>query len=257
MRCGGETTVRSRGGWHSSRRSPSLAALPWGRIRVVVFDVDGTLYDQRSLRHRMRLALAAHCLMRPRDLMMWRTLQTFRRTREALAEQAHEGISRLQYELPAALLELSPNTVERAVQTWMHERPLLYLRQCRYPGVERVFKVLRSSGRTIAIFSDYPAQAKLWALGLRADLHVAASDPDVERLKPHTLGLQRVLERVGAGPEECLYIGDRDERDGECARRLGVHFLLKSRAATTQARAFYRYNDLLPCLELPLLEPTL
>jgi phosphoglycolate phosphatase/putative hydrolase of the HAD superfamily len=219
---------------------------------LVVFDVDGTLYDQRALRRRMRLALLGHCLTRPAGLGLLRTLQAFREVREELSEKASEDIGRLQYETPAALLGLSPDAVRVAVESWMHERPLLYLRRCRYPGVERLFAVLRASGRKIAILSDYPAEAKMRALELEADVYVSATDANVQRLKPHPLGLQRVLERVGAVPEECLYIGDRDERDGECARRLGVSYLLKTQTATGLSNAFHRYDDLV----LWLTEPT-
>lgn len=229
-----------------------LARVPWSQIRLVVFDVDGTLYDQRPLRRRMRLALLRYCLTRPAELRLPRTLQTFRRLREELAEEASEGISRLQYERPAALLGLSPEAVRLAVEAWMHERPLSFLRACRYPGVERVFAALKASGRVTAIFSDYPAEAKLRALGLEAEFHVAATDPDVQRLKPHPLGLTKVLERAGVPPEACLYIGDRDERDGECARRLGVRYLLKTRTAAGLPCTFHRYDDLLPWLTQPL-----
>jgi FMN phosphatase YigB (HAD superfamily) len=124
-----------------------LAAIPWSRIRVVAFNIDGTLYDQRPLRRRMWCTLMAHCLARPRDLTVLRTLRTFRRLREELAEEASEGIGRLQYERPAALLGLSPEAVRVAVETWMHKRPLPLLGRCRYPGVERVFEALRASGR--------------------------------------------------------------------------------------------------------------
>jgi len=234
----------------------ALGTIPWPRIRVVVFDVDGTLYDQRPLRRRMWLALVAHCLARPRDLAVLRTLRLFRRLREELAEEASEGIGRLQYERPASLLGLSPEAVRVAVETWMHQRPLPLLRRCRYPGVGRVFEALAASGRTIAVFSDYPARAKLQALGLRADILVCATDPDVQRLKPHPLGLQRVLERAGAGPEACLYIGDRDERDGACARRLGVAYLHKAAApGTGPPGAFHHFDELLPWLSAPPLGP--
>lgn len=223
----------------------SLASLPWRQIGLVVFDVDGTLYDQRPLRRRMLLELLRHCLIHPRDLSLLRTLQTFRRLREEMAEQASEGISRLQYDRPAARLGSSPETVRLAVESWMHERPLRHLRGCRHPGVERVFEAVRSSGRTLAILSDYPAAAKLRALGLTADLQVAATDPDVE----HPVGLRRILERAGVPAGSCLYIGDRDERGGACARRLGTYYLLKTHhAVTDRSWTFQRYDDLLPWL---------
>jgi HAD superfamily hydrolase (TIGR01509 family) len=222
--------------------------IPWPRIRLVMFDVDGTLYDQRPLYRRMWLALLAHCLTRPRELGVLRTLMAFRRLREQLAEEASEGVSRLQFERPAVLLGLSPEAIRLAVETWVHERPLPHLRRCRFPGVEEVFRALRASGRTTGVFSDYPAGAKLRALGLEPDFHIAATDPDVERLKPHPRGLERALERAGVGPEACVFIGDRDERDGECARRLGVRYLLKTPAPTGRPFEFHRYDELLPFL---------
>lgn len=236
------------------RIDPGLASIPWPRIRLVVFDVDGTLYDQPRLRRRMWLALSAHCVRRPADVGLVRTLKVFRRVREELAEEESEDIGRLQYERPAALLGSSPEAVRAAVQIWMHERPLPFLRRCRYPGVERVFAALKASGRTIAIWSDYPAEAKLAMLGLEADLHVAATDREVQCLKPHPRGLQRTLERAGVSPEAGLFIGDRDERDGECARRLGVRYLLKTRRRVDRPHVFQRYDDLLPWLGDPASE---
>src|SRR3546814_7573830 len=110
----------------------------------------------------------------------------------------------------------------------LHAHPLAYLPACRFDGLDRLFDGLRGSGRPIAILSDYPGEAKLRALGLTADLHVSAVDPDVDRLKPHPKGLLRVVERLGLRTDECLFIGDRAERDGECARRAGMPYLLKT-----------------------------
>src|SRR3546814_14819181 len=61
----------------------------------------------------------------------------------------------------------------------LHAHPLAYLPACRFDGLDRLFDGLRGSGRPIAILSDYPGEAKLRALGLTADLHVSAVDPDV------------------------------------------------------------------------------
>ncbi|MEM7212309.1 MAG: HAD family hydrolase [Pseudomonadota bacterium] len=215
-----------------------------------MFDVDGTLYDQRPLRRRMLLALLTHCLLHPHDLRLPRLLQTYRRSREDLADEESDQIEVRQYDRPATSLGLPSDEVRQAVETWMHERPLKYLRSCRYPGVGRLFEQIRASGRTIAILSDYPSEAKLRALHLEADLQVAATDADVRRLKPHPLGLQRLLERMRLPADACLYIGDRDERDGACARRLGVHYLIKTDGKDDRhPQVFHHYDELLPWLE--------
>ena len=46
--------------------------LDWRRAELVVFDVDGTLYDQSCLRRRMIRQLLLHCLRRPRQAAVLR-----------------------------------------------------------------------------------------------------------------------------------------------------------------------------------------
>ncbi len=205
--------------------------------RAVVFDVDGTLYETGRLRRRMAAQLAAHCLGRPRDLGLPRILYWFRRCREELAEEEALGVSRLQYERPSARLGVPPRRVEAVVRDWMLERPLPHLAACRRPGAQRLFALLRAAGRPIGVLSDYPVEAKLAALGLAADAAVSTVDPAVDRLKPHPAGLELLLERLGTSAAQTVVIGDRDDRDGECARRCGCSFLIlgKRLVASTAA----------------------
>ena len=204
-------------------------AVDWRQVRAVVFDVDGTLYEQRPLRLRMARELALRSLARPRTLADARVLRTFRRSREELAEEEAAGIGRLQYERAAERARVPPERVEAIVAEWILERPLPHLAACRRPGTRRLFTALGDSGRRIGVWSDYPAAGKLEALGLRAEAVVAATDPEVDRLKPQPAGLERLLELLAVSPAEALLVGDRDERDGEAARRLGCPYLLVSR----------------------------
>ena len=223
----------------------STAALDWRGIRVAVFDVDGTLYDQGPLRQRMVREILLYCLARPWRISLLRTIQEFRQSREQLADEEEESISRAQFERPASRLGVSPAAVEAVVEEWMFERPLRHLRACRYEGVAEVFARLKETGRTVAAFSDYPAAKKLRALELEADLVVTAMDPEVDRFKPHPAGLLQVMEQARAEPAEVLLIGDRDERDGECARRAGSPCLLKVAGAPASPGTFADYRELL------------
>lgn len=204
-----------------------MPPIHWDAVRAVVFDVDGTLYDQRRLRRRMAMALLLHCLRHPREFGMLRTVQTFRRVREELGEEGVADVARLQYVRPAERLALDPETVRRIAEHWLGERPLAHLPACRAPAIDTLFATLRDTGRKIAVFSDYPIENKLAALGLEADLCVSAIDPDVDRLKPDARGLERIMERLDLPPRACVMIGDRDDRDGEAARRVGMPFLRK------------------------------
>jgi putative hydrolase of the HAD superfamily len=200
----------------------------WEAVRAVVFDVDGTLYDQASMRRRMGMALILHCLRHPLEWRLLRTVQTFREVREALGEEEVGDVARLQYSRPAERLRIDPASVRQVAEYWLGERPLAHLRACRAPGIDELFKALRETGRKIAVFSDYSIEDKLQALELEADLCVSALDPDVDRLKPNARGLERILERLALPPDACVMIGDRDDRDGEAARRVGMPFVRKT-----------------------------
>ena len=221
----------------------------WTRIRLVVFDVDGTLYDQRALRRRMLLDLARHA-MASRSLQTARVLHRFRRLRETLADEELEGFQATVIERTAQATGVGSEKVLDLVREWIEQRPLIHLRRCRYPDVERVFAALRRCGKTIGIFSDYPAAAKLHALGLSVDLIVSATDATMDVLKPNPRGLTRLMEAAGVAADETIMIGDRAERDGEAARRAGVACLIRSNRPLSDWACFATYHD--DCF-LPLL----
>lgn len=220
----------------------------WQQIHLVVFDVDGTLYDQRCLRVKMLRELLGHCLRHPGDLRVLRLLSRYRRCREELADGEAESIADLQYRGPAERLGLAPAEVRRTVEDWMQQRPLEHLRPCRYAKVADFLAALRARQKTVAVLSDYPATDKLRALGLEASLAVSAVDREVDRLKPHPKGLERVLELAAVAPQQALLIGDRDDRDGECARRAGVAYLIKSARPAIDRHRFQDYGDLVRSL---------
>lgn len=196
-------------------------AIPWDSFDLVVFDMDGTLYDQPPLRRRMAGLLAREAI-RQRSLSVMRTLAAFRRQREAMANAVTNDFAVAQYRLPGQ----SPDAVRATVTDWMEQRPLAMLRDYRTPGAATLFTRL-ARNHAIAIFSDYAAQAKLEALGLSA--HYCVTAEDVGRLKPDPAGLLWLMEQAKTTPQRTLMIGDRDERDGEAARRAGVRALIRGR----------------------------
>ena len=125
----------------------------------------------------------------------------------------------------------------------MEKRPLPYLRSCRLPGVAELFDALRHANKTIAVLSDYPAEAKLKALALRADIVVSATDENVRCLKPDPKGLLKVLDEAGVKPRRAVMIGDRYERDGEIAGRVGMQALLLARHKDDRCITFRSYGD--------------
>ncbi|CAN7321509.1 MULTISPECIES: HAD family hydrolase [Ensifer] len=214
----------------------------WDRVRLVVFDLDGTLYDQRRLRARMLLRLVADAARRC-SLGTIRILRAFRDCREELGDALATDVAARQYELTAERCGQSPESVRKTVEEWIERRPLDLLPACRCRGVERVFAGLAVQGKTIAVLSDYPASEKLKALGLGASIVVSAMDPEVGALKPHPAGLAHVLNRAQVPAEQAIMIGDRVERDWAVAQSHGMRALIRSASPIAGVDTFRGYDD--------------
>ena len=192
---------------------------------------------------RMAVQIALHVL-RTGDVGLPRRLQTFRHVREELGDlQLAEDFRSRQYEVSADRLGTNAANIESVVREWIERRPLSYLNSVRYEGVAELFEALKAAGKRIAIYSDYPAAEKRAAMRLQADYVVAATDDDVARLKPHPAGLAKILAASRVDASRCLLIGDRYDRDGEAARRLGVRTIVRSAIPLPNWDSFVNYHD--------------
>jgi len=213
---------------------------------AVIFDVDGTLYRQKGLRRRMLVELLRSALVSSRTREDIRILKRFREDRESLAEVVESGFEEAQYRVPAEALGIDPERVRQAVERWIYERPLRHLRRHRLPGIEDWLAQLRSAGVRLGVYSEYPAQEKLEALGLTFDAVVASTDPEVDAFKPNPKGLEIALQCLGCDPSRALFVGDRDDRDRPCAEAAGVAFLKVGNESEGGVSSFPPPEKLLP-----------
>lgn len=214
----------------------------WHAVELVVFDVDGTLYDQKPLRIRMMGALILHTL-RTGSLETLTVLKHFRRIREDLGNEGVEHFEKTLLERTSNQTGSSPEQIAKIVHEWIEIRPLQYLKTCRYPGVKQVFENLRSRGIKIGVFSDYPARLKLKAMELEADFVISAEEPNVGVLKPNPRGLILLMERAQARPTQTLMIGDRIDRDGAAAKNAGTLSLIRSPRSISGWSCFQSYEQ--------------
>lgn len=205
----------------------------WNAIRGVIFDMDGTLYDQRLVRIKIALELIIHTLTTKfgwRDAMV---VKHFRSNREALANHRTANISSVQFRATAKYFQLEEELVNQIIHYWMEIRPLPFLNASKFADLDDFFSALKARGIRVGIFSDYPVKEKLAVLGLEADALCSSTQSDVDVLKPDSAGLLKVISMMGLHREHCLMIGDRLDRDGLCAKEVGVQFLLR------EGRHFY------------------
>ena len=223
----------------------TFTAADWRDIRLVAFDVDGTLYRQGPLRLRMGRDMVIHTVAKF-DLNAIGVVSAYRRIRERLAAEEVVDFERILIAETAKATSMSPESVHAIVSEWIEARPLRYLRNCLFSGVPQLFAGLRRAGKKIGIFSDYPATEKLVAMGLAAHHVVAASD--VGLLKPDARGLQSLMAAASATASETLFIGDRADRDGVAGQRAGVRILIKSSKPIETFQTFKTFHD-------PLFDP--
>ncbi len=225
----------------ASKGAETVTVVAWSKVRLVVFDLDGTLYDQRPLRRAMALELAKHSLRR-RSLRTVETLRAFRRVRELLGRVQGDDFTNEQFRLTARLCGCSEGEVRALAEEWIERRPLAHLPRYKARGIDSLFSALRATGRRIAVWSDYPVIDKLAALGLKADHVIWSGDQGVGRLKPDPTGLLALLEEAGITAEETLVIGDRMDRDAAGAAAIGVPALIRSAHGGGKA-IFRRFDD--------------
>jgi FMN phosphatase YigB (HAD superfamily) len=214
----------------------------WDKIRLVVFDVDGTLYSQPRLRPRMLRDMMVHAA-KARSLHVPLVIRAYRHIREQIAEREVAGFETVLVAEAAAATRLPATEIRAVVDEWIERRPLPYLATCIYPGVAALFSGLRRQGTIIGVLSDYPAAAKLDALALKADHVLCAGDHGIGILKPNPRGLQVMMETAGVAPGETVLIGDRIDRDGVAAMRAGVWPLIRSANAIEGWQTFARFDD--------------
>ncbi len=200
--------------------------------RALLLDLDGTLYPLGAVRRRMALELLAGCAAGALSLAPFRGAQTIRRLKvfRAMREEMRglgrpeEPLEELQYRLPAHAMGMEAQALEALVAEWMHERPLKHLGALHLPGLRPFLAGARAAGARLGVFSDYPPGAKLEALGVRdlVELELAATDAGINAFKPHPAGFRHACEEWGLEPREVLFVGDRDELDGEGARAAGM-----------------------------------
>ena len=206
---------------------------PRRRIRAVLFDLDGTLYHQRRMRALMAIELATLAFTQPfRAPRNWRALAAYRKAQEDVRLRPL-GAATAQLEIVARRTGLMPLEIEQIVGEWMFERPLKHLPKCRAAGLFELLAFLGSKGVEIGVLSDYPAEAKLRALGLagRFSVVLCSTDPEIDALKPHPRGFLTACERWDIDPGDVLAVGDRFDVDAAGAAAAGMPCVIIGRGS--------------------------
>ncbi len=193
------------------------------RVKAVVLDLDGTLYDKRRLAARL---IASQLLFLP-------LLAAEQRTRKALKGQFFGSEADFYTNFFRKMAKKRLFSVRLA--RWWYFRCYMpamvrVLRRAYRPQawVQPFIEACRQRKIAVAVYSDYGCVAeKLHALGFAPQqFDFVVSAPELGGLKPSAQAAAQVVERLQVASADCLFVGDRNDTDGASARTVGAQFFL-------------------------------
>lgn len=172
-----------------------------GEIRLVVFDLDGTLIDSKD-----DLALSVNAT---REQMGLESLP-----HEVITSYVGQGVTTLMRRALAdgASGTVSDETVERAAGIflnyyWDHKLD----HTVAYPGVREALPAL--AGHHMAVLTNKPVRfstAILEGLGITSHFEFIYGGNSFAQKKPDPVGLLKIMADTGTAPGETLMVGDSD-----------------------------------------------
>lgn len=191
--------------------------------RLVIFDLDGTLYKKNGMVRKMLCAAPLDCIK----------MLAERKTRHQLRGVWLQDETTFYQTYFQTMATYCSHSAEQ-LQHWYFNRymPLMVKVIGRYYKPVEWFANFVSECRRrevkLVILSDYGhTHEKLHALGIdEQQFDWVISAPELGGLKPAAPLITKVAERFSVSPNQCLVIGDREDTDGELARAGGAMFCL-------------------------------
>lgn len=197
---------------------------------LIIFDVDGTLYFQRGMQIRMAWRLIRHALLERHGVRDLSLILKYRRIREKWDSSRAVDDERIFASL-SSKTGVDSGVIRAVITEWMLDRPMDVVRECRDEELVMVIERLRSEGKQVVLYSDYPTEDKCRAAGLPEGIpQFYCGQDDIRTMKPNPSGLFYIMSRY---PEitrdRVIMVGDRADRDGAAADNAGISSLILGR----------------------------
>lgn len=211
------------------------------KVKGIIFDLDGTLY---RMCWYMRPFLA---IMLFPDIMRLPRFLKIRGTYAGVELQSSEVL----YKEIVKKLAPIEKTSEDVLLHWIDKRfykafvnVMCFLKDSR-PHVNKTLQSLKQHGFKLAVLSDYDRiPERLDKLNIdKSVFTIMTSSESFGALKPSPAPFKKIAAKWNLDPSEILVIGDRDDTDGEGARRAGMKFIHIVENSATSNNNRMSWND--------------
>ena len=121
---------------------------------------------------------------------------------------------------------MSIDKVKKITDTWLIYKTLKVLPFFKDKKLVNIIEKVKKQNGKIIIYSDYPTLDKLNALNITYDKEYNPTNSNIKYLKPNPNGLNYIIKDNKYNKKDILYIGDRDSKDGECARICQIDYII-------------------------------
>ncbi|MCR5102374.1 MAG: HAD family hydrolase [Butyrivibrio sp.] len=190
--------------------------------KLIIVDMDGTLYYQTPLRLYMLKKLILHIIKNNikglREVLL---VSEFRKLRENSALTVEEACNSL-----SKSKNLSFDYISGVINKWIMEEPLNGLVRFKDDILCDILNTCNNKNSIVTIFSDYPAEDKCKALNISFPSY-HANQEEINALKPSPKGIKYIMKLNNiTDSSSVLMIGDRESRDGKSADAAGCDKLI-------------------------------
>ncbi|MDR1466381.1 MAG: HAD family hydrolase [Treponema sp.] len=220
-------------------------------LEAVAFDLDGTLYPN--------LNFYVHII--PFILKKWKFLYAFGRARNIIRSRQeeygmeNEDFYTAQAQETARFLKLDDSSIkmtkERIEREIYRGWEPCFKSVKLFPYIKKTLYFLKEKRLKVGLLSDFPYKQKIINLGLEGLWDAALCSEEVGVLKPGAKSFLLLADRLGARPEQTLYVGNSVHYDVQGAQRAGMKTALKTSFFQTAAQksaganfVFYDYRQL-------------
>lgn len=183
-------------------------------IKVIAFDIDGTLYSSHRFYYRIVPYFLKHFFF----------FLEYNKVRKVLHKTAPlADFYEYQARLLAENLNCPVETAKSRIQQVVYDGLTPYFARTKpFKGVQDAFKAIHEAGYKIAILSDFPPSQKgeMWGLVQYCDLILGSEESGA--LKPSKYPFGVMANRLNVKPEEILYVGNSIKYDVEGSKNAGM-----------------------------------